>query len=376
MIILFTRTSYFCTKPNFTMKRTIESLLLAATLATSSCNLLFDSPETVKGGIRIVFASTGYPLTKASAVSMPDTNSFILTVTDVSGNTIYHGTYGEAPETILADPGTYTIMAESCLFSEPIFDRPQYGDTQIVTVTAGETTMVTLNCVQINCGIKLNINPNFLTRYPDGVLFVKSPTGKLMYSYSEKRIAYFQPGNISVILSDSGNDVTLFSRALNSQQVLSVNISAGNGSVSSGGGISVQVDTSRTWLTEYYTIGNNQSGGTGVQNAWSVAEARKNSGKTEVWVYGYIVGGDLSSSKCSFKGPFSSKTNLVIAAKSSCTDKASCLSVQLAKGNIRDEINLVDHPDHLKKQIFLKGDIVSSYYGIPGIQSLTEYEFK
>lgn len=359
------------------MKRISKSILLAATLAVTSCNLLFNSPEDRKGGIRIVFAQTDYPATKASSsMSMPDTNSFILSVTDAEGNSVYHGTYGNAPETILTDEGSYTIMAESCEFTEPLFDKPQYGDTQIVSVKAGETTTVTLNCVQLNCGIKLNINPNFLTRFPDGVLFVKSATGKLMYSYSEKRIAYFQPGNISVVLSDSGNETTLFSRVLNSQQVLAVNISAGNGSLAAGGGINVQVDTSRTWLTEYYTIGGSPGGGSSVRNALSVAEAKKNAGKTEVWVYGYIVGGDLSSSKCSFKGPFSSKTNLAIATKSSCTDKAACLSVQLAKGSIRDEINLVDHPDGLGKQIFLKGDIVSSYYGIPGLQSLTEYEFK
>ena len=359
------------------MKRISKILIFAAMLAAASCNLLFNSPEDVKGGIRIMFAQAGYPSTKASVnQAVPDTNSFILSVTDVSGNVIYHGTYGNAPETILADPGTYTIMAESCEFNEPLFDRPQYGDTQIVTVKSGETSTVILNCVQLNCGIKLNIKPDFLTRYPDGVLLVKSSAGKLVYSYSEKRIAYFQPGNISVVLSDSGNDMTLFSRVLNSQQVLAVNISAGNGPVSAGNGISVQVDTTRTWMTEYYTIGNNSEGGASAANALSVAEAKKNAGMTEVWVYGYIVGGDLSSSRCSFKAPFSSKTNLAIATKASCTDKASCLSVQLAKGNIRDEINLVDHPQYVGRQIFLKGDIVSSYYGITGIQSLTEYELK
>ncbi|MBQ2161721.1 MAG: hypothetical protein II446_00325, partial [Bacteroidales bacterium] len=90
----------------------------------------------------------------------------------------------------------------------------------------------------------------------------------------------------------------------------------------------------------------------------------------------YIVGGDLSSSKCSFSPPFSSRTNLVLATKSSCKDKSLCMSVQLAKGNVRDNLNLVDHPSLVGRQIFIKGTIVEAYYGIPGVQNISEYQLK
>jgi len=358
------------------MKKTFLLLLPVLTVA-GSCSFLFSSPEDRQGGLRISFAQTELPGTKASSSSFPDTNNFYLSVCDASGNPVFEGIYGDAPETIMTAEGSYTVSAQSCEFSDPAFDKPQYGDTQVVAVKSGETTNVILSCVQLNCGIKLNIASGFLTKYPDGVLFLKSSTGKLMYSYSEKRIAYFQPGNISVVLNDSGTDEVLFSRVLTSQQILSVTIATtDNAQSSSKGGITVQVDTSRTWLNEYYTIGGENGAGSTIKNAFSVAEAKKNTETGDVWVYGYIVGGDLSSSKCSFAAPFSSRTNLVLATKSSCKDKASCLSVQLAKGNIRNEINLVDHPDMLGRQIYLKGDIVASYYGIPGLQSLTEYEFK
>ena len=42
---------------------------------------------------------------------------------------------------------------------------------------------------------------------------------------------------------------------------------------------------------------------------------------------------------------------------------------------IRDALNRVDHEDTLGKKVFLKGDIVPSYYGIVGIQSISEYSF-
>lgn len=102
----------------------------------------------------------------------------------------------------------------------------------------------------------------------------------------------------------------------------------------------------------------------------------RHTGEEDVWVYGYIVGGDLSSSGASFTPPFKSRTNIIIAARSSTADKSSCMSVQLQKGDIRDALNLVDNPDILGDQIFLKGNIVEAYYGIPGIQGITEYEFK
>ena len=123
-------------------------------------------------------------------------------------------------------------------------------------------------------------------------------------------------------------------------------------------------------------FGGDDSGrGQDKETAFSVAQAKDHVGDTDVWVYGYIVGGDLTSSKCSFEGPFSSRTNIVLATKSTCTDKESCISVQLPSGKIRDALNLVDHEDNLGRKVFLKGDIVASYYGIVGVQSVSEYSF-
>jgi hypothetical protein len=47
--------------------------------------------------------------------------------------------------------------------------------------------------------------------------------------------------------------------------------------------------------------------------------------------------------------------------------------VQLQQGDIRDALNLVDNPELLGRQVFLKGNIVPSYYGLPGLQGLSEY---
>ncbi len=315
------------------------------------------------------------PADFATKASLPDTDSFIIDITDAKGNSVYNGLFSALPENLPLDAGTYTVSAVSRSFTAPQFDAPQYGDTQVAVVKSGQTARVELVCSQLNAGIRLNINPSFLTDYPNGVLYLNGDGGRLMYSYSERRIAYFKPGNVSITLADSQSQTTLFTRRLEAQQVLVITIStSGASGGTTAAGVSIQIDTTRDWLSQNYTIGGG-SDGEDQDDALSVSEARERSGQMDVWVYGYIVGGDLSSSKCSFEPPFVSRTNLVLATKSSCTEKEMCLSVQLAKGKIRDEINLVDNEDLLGRKIWLKGDLVESYYGIPGLQSVTEYKF-
>ena len=309
-----------------------------------------------------------------------DTNDFILSVTNSAGASLYYGTFGAAPQKIVTQPGTYTVSAKSCDFYTPVFSCPQFGDSKVALVKAGKECSVLLDCEQLNCGIRLLVDPDFLYEYPKGVMFLKSSEGKLMYGYSEKRIAYFRPGMVSLVLNNDGKETTIATYKLAAKDMLNVKLEVSKSSSELvGAGIHIQVDTVRNWKTDRLVIGGDNSGskpgGNEKEDAVSVSEARDLAGETDVWVYGYIVGGDLSSSKCSFQPPFTSKTNFVIAEKSSCTDRDNCLSVQLSTGKIRDALNLVDNPGLIGKKIYLKGDIVASYYGIPGIQAISEYSF-
>lgn len=347
-----------------------------------SCRELADYGDSPKTG-EILMKFVSLPEMTKSSSAIPDTNSFILSVVDSKGGKLYEGPYGAAPTTFLASAGSYTVSVRSRDFLEPLFDAPQYGDEQVVTVSAGSVTSVLLTCSQLNAGMRIFVDDSFKVDYPEGVLYLKAPGGKLMYSYEEKRIAYFSPGVVSLVLFNAGSESTLFSRSFAQQQMLSLRLSSASAGVTGGGadnpskkpGMRIQVDTCRFWMEDGFELGGTNPG-EGKDRAFSVGEARERAGETDVWVYGYIVGGDLSSSKCSFDGPFSSRTNLVISSKSSCRDKESCLSVQLSKGDIRDALNLVDHEDNLGRQVFLRGNLVEAYYGIPGIQSLSEFELR
>lgn len=345
--------------------------VLALSMAGTACTEIWG--DMYRGEIRLSFEEGQYAATRAAA-EVPDTNEFHLRVEDQKGKAIYDGKYGAAPETILASAGTYTVTVLSGDFTTPKFSAPQFGDSQKVTVAAGKASTVLLLCRQMNAGVRLKIAPNFLTSFPKGSLILKNADGKLLYSYSEKRIAYFRPGAVSLMLSDGGTDEVLLTRVLERQEVLNLNISAPAGPSASR--ILIQVDTNRNWVNENFVIGSGGDRGSDKGQAMSVPQAKEHIGEEDVWVYGYVVGGDLSSSKMSTQAPFSSRTNIVIAAKSSVTDKASCMSVQLQAGDIRDALNLVDNPGLLGKTVFLKGDIVAAYYGIPGIQNISEYELR
>lgn len=360
--------------------RILSDLFMAGILilcaVSASCNKI--PVEVQQGTLGWSFAALPPSRT---VMELPDTDDFILEVRDPDGKPLYEGTYGASPEKLLVDPGSYTVKVVSRIFSAPAFDAPQFGDEKVVVVKSGAVAKAVLNCTQLNAGIRLNFLPEFRERFPSASVSVSSSDGSLPYSYSEKRTAFFKPGPVSVILEDNDAPGTLMTRYLSAREILSVGITcAPETETASGGELTIVVDTARLWNSEDFVFGGAQEGtpGTSPENAYGISQAKEHLGESAVWVTGFIVGGDLSSTKngVSFAAPFESRTNLVIAARSSVTEKASCLSVQLLKGKIRDDLNLVDHPELLGRKVFLKGNLVSSYYGIPGIQGISEYIIK
>ena len=343
-----------------------------------------------QGELRWIIAGNGAD-TRAASAEIPDTNDFILKVSDAKGKILYEGSYGDSPESLLVDAGSYTVAVHSIEFTTPGFSRPVYGDEQVVVVKAGATVTVRLNCTLENAGVRLQVAPDFLTSYPDGVLFLKSGETRLMYGYSEKRIAYFKPGPISLVLNDRGADEILLTRTLDARTILTLNISAPYGGTAATSSITVAVDTAKIWNSESYVIGGGGSGsgsgsegsggdddsGTGLDSAYSVAQAADHIGEDEIWVFGYIVGGDLSSAGTTVKtSKFTKATHLAIAARSSVTTKASCIAVELPKGPVRDALNLVDHPDLVGTRVYLKGSLVTSYFGTTGLKAVSDYVLK
>lgn len=350
--------------------------ILIGLLAVASCQIIGTQDEDLmQGELRISFADSQ---TTKIIETIPDTSDFLITVSGPDGEIIYDGSYGGSPESMMVDAGSYTIYVRSCDFSRPAFSSPQFGDEQCVVVPSGGVADVKLTCVQMNAGVRLNIDESFILNCPDASLFLKSSEGKLLYSYSEKRIAYFLPGSVSLMMSENGSDRILFTRNLQPRTVLDIAVSAaGQSGGSESESICVAVDTARTWNHESYVIGGeNSDEGGGSSEVMTVSQALNSIGEEGVWVSGYIVGGDLSSSSASFEPPFTSRTNILLGPRSSTTDRSACLSVNLPSGHIRDALNLVDNQSLLGRKVSIKGNIVEAYYGIPGLKGIVDFELQ
>ena len=361
-----------CAKPKTTIMKNFLSICLAlcGALLLSSCDMFL--LQKTPGAISIHFAPAG-AITK-SAADIPDTNDFILSITDASGKSIYNGKFGDSPQKLPVDPGSYTVCAKSCEFDEPLFDKPQYGDEQVVVVSSGKTSYVELECSQMNSGVRIKTGAAFRSQYPDGTLYLKSADGRLMYGYAEKRTAFFKPGTVSLELASGSTSKTLVSRRLEPCQILTLSINSSLSS-SEADGIGIRVDTARVWINESWTFGEG-SQGEEVSNALSVEQAKARGAADGVWVYGYIVGISTSTSKSVFEAPFTLNTNILLASRSRVSDRSECLSVELPKGDTRDALNLKDNPGNLGKQVFVRGNLAEAYYGLPGLKSCSKFQWK
>lgn len=353
-------------------------LLLSMWPLLAACDMLGEGGPGKDGELMISFDSALSDDTRTS-VEIPDTNDFLLHVEDADGKVIYDGSYGKAPEKVMVKSGSYNVRALSASFPKPAFSAPQFGDEQCVVVEDGASVSVRLMCTQMNSGMRLKVASGFLASYPEASLVLKSSEGSLMYSYSEKRIAYFLPGNVSLVLSEGGEDRTLMTRWLEPGEILTlgVNVSPGQGGTlpgqSLGKEISVSVDTSRVWVEDSFVIGEGMAKGDSADNAIGITQAMASVGENDLWIAGYVVGGDLSSASASFGEPFKSRTNILLGPKPSTSTRSSCLAVQLPTGAVRDALNLVDNPEILGSRLVLKGDVVASYYGLVGIKNVSDY---
>lgn len=235
------------------------------------------------GELRISFDDTSEIVTR-SGQEIPDTSDFILYVTDAGGNVVYEGKYGDSPESMIVDAGSYNVKVMSREFTKPAFSSPQYGDEQCVLVPEDGVVNVRLLCMQMNSGIRLDISSGFLTAYPSSALRLKSDDGSLTYSYSEKRIAYFRPGNVSLVMTEGAKDEVLMTRRMEAQEILTLTVAAasGEGVEASSSGISIAIDTSRYWIDESYVIGDGNGKGDSEERSLTVSQAKASVGEEDV----------------------------------------------------------------------------------------------
>ena len=315
--------------------------------------------------------------TKAGGAPMPDTNQFILQIKNSSGEYVYNGAYGSRPDVIQVPAGSYDLSLVSQVLNGPAWETPVYGDAVSIVAASGETVSVNFLCKMVNSGLRVKMTNRYIARYP-GNLTVSQDNGYLNYTSSEQRFGYFSAGNatFSAVASD-GSSQQLFSKQLLQGQILTLTLDAG--SMDSGSKITVKLDTTATYLSQSIMVDQyQQSLGDGLDwnTAFSIVDAAQHPEET-VWVWGYIVGGDLTSSGINYEAPFTKNSNLAIAASPSCRTRSECMSVELASGSdIRETVNLVDHPEKLGSKVYIQGTVKESYFGMVGLKSIKAFRLE
>ena len=353
----------------------VFSALCAGILFLSSCD------RSWKGDcvIRLSFSKEYNILvneltTKGESYSMPDTNDFILSIKDENGESVFSGKYGKKPDKLAVAEGLYIIEVFSSDFEEPAFDLPLFGDSCAVTVSSGSTTNVSFKCRQLNSGMRVYCSDEFKKQFSSSVVVLKKGDLQIEYSYNEDRIAYFNPGKVELrIVSDDVNRKIL-SRNLERSQILTINLSIAAQEMGDAD-FHIVVDTGRVWISEKYEYGTENDGSV-KGKAFSVEEAIEMVGEVDVWVKGYIVGGDMTSASICYTVPFTSATHLAIASDINVRERGRIIAVELKIGDIRDSLNLVNNPANLHRFVYLRGNIVDSYFGVRGMKSLKEYAFE
>lgn len=331
-----------------------------------------------QGGLSLAFdrgsqwGPLAVPGSRAEGV-VPDTNDFLLTVRPSGGGeSVYEGRYADRPAELKLPSGAYEVEAVSVRFDAPAYSRPQYGDRQVAVVPEGETVGARLTARPLNSGLRFRFDPYFAVAYAGWKLKLTGPDGALDYALTEKRIAYFRPGRIDIDLMRGEERIRVANRTLGEGEVLTVSLSGGGSVPGPSEGFVLTLDTARIWLEEELDLGERNDGQT-QETAYTVPEWPDHIGEEDVWVTGYVVGGDLSSSSIRFEPPFAGETNLALGATLQERVRENCRSVELKSGKVRDALNLVSNPDVYGHRIWLKGDIVEAYFGLVGLKNVSDW---
>lgn len=296
-----------------------------------------------------------------------DTNSFILAIYSTDGEKIYDGTYGNRPQEILVTPGGYEIALYSQRFNPPVLDTPVFGDIHTIVVAENEQAKVSFMCRQINAGIKLAFSDDFKYKFTGSGVVISQGEKRLQYDYDQKKFAYVSTEPFQIIYRGASGDTTLLEKSLEAGQMLNMRL-VYSASRSTASVFKVEIDTTRVWIGYNFNVGLKIPTG-----AVSIEEAKEMIGQKNIKVFGYILGGDVTSTTVRVGPPFESKSSFVIASSVSERNRNNMMVVELPSGPIRDALNLVNNPDNLGRPIVVTGTIVSAYYGYPGIKSTKSY---
>ena len=327
----------------------------------------------------VIGESVDTSATSLNAYANPlDSNNYRLTITTAGGVAVYDSSYIGRPEVFYVKAGTYKIRVTSRDFTEPDI-YPLFGQELSVKAKKDSTLRVEIVSRQMTGGMRFSFTYGFTSWFKGTGIYLKRDTVSVKYGYGTRHYLYFYPGEISVIYKNKDGhssytppdkpgyvDTVLFKRKLKANELVTIALDYDLTKVAKDG-FTFSADTFRIRKDEYFNLG-----GIAPYGCNSVWYAQTHIGDT-INLFGYIVGGDVSSTSFKKEKPFTSKTNIVIGAQDWQALREKTIGVELPNGDIRKKLNLVDHPENLKKPIVIHGVVSDSYFGYPGLKNVSWY---
>ena len=358
------------------MKRTLmKSRMLviggALLFTTLACETL-SWHEEGKGALSIRMQRETAVVVKAD-VPFAD---YLIEIKDNSGSTVALDRYSALPDPVVLEPGAYTVSALSEQPSVPAFDKPIYGSTVDVSVAAAVKNTLQMVCTQINAGLRIVYKPEFKAQYASYSVEVTGHDGALTYLKEEVRTGYFAPGTLQIVLSADGEAPVQIVKSVVARDMLVLTVLPAETTPGTTGAIELQlsVDTTKTWRREEWKPGSPTNDGLTPETAYTVAEAQLLGSGENVWVCGYIVGGDASASSFKTAPPFSANSNLLIADSPIEAARANCIAVELpaSPALLRATFGMVENGVALLgRRSWFRGNI-ENYFGHPGVRATKE----
>ena len=115
--------------------------------------------------------------------------------------------------------------------------------------------------------------------------------------------------------------------------------------------------------------------GTGTkEDPYDITNAIAKQGEKDVWVKGYIVGAvpEAKLGEAQFVAPFTSASNILIAASADEKDPTKCFPIQLVFNKEPRKINLNENPGNKGKEVILKGNL-TTYFGVAAMKETSDY---
>lgn len=339
--------------------------------AASACETLSWNEEG-KGALSIRMQRETAAVVKAD---VPFVN-YLIEIKDGKGSSVVSDAYNAIPDPVVLEPGTYTVSALSEQMGVPAFEKPVYGSTVDVNVVAAVKNTVQMVCTQMNAGLRIVYKPEFKEQYDSYSVEVTGYDGALTYQKEEERTGYFAPGTLQIVLSAEGEEPVQISKSVVARDMLVLTVLPGATAPGATGAIELQlaVDTARVWRREEWKPGSPANDGLTPETAYTVAEAMALESGTNVWVVGYIVGGDASTSSFKTAPPFSANTNLVVADSPVEAARANCMAIELPPSPpiLRTTFGMVENgATLLGRRSWFRGNL-ETYFGHPGVRSTKE----